>query len=216
MSKYCNHKLILITTIIFYMPKVIPEYRDEARKKIIASGYEVMSLKGYCNTTLDDIANHVGVSKTTLYLYFSNKEDLIIEIIRSVHTEVHETAEELFSTKPMLEAYEHLLELFIGRDLERIGFTYDVLALSSRNPVIRKIHQEHTQHIMEHATRGIICLQQRGFARTDVDPRTIAMLLISLISGLTSLILKGVDKEEVKGQFHEMGGIILGITSEEQ
>ena len=192
------------------MPKVIPEYREEARKKIIAAGLEVMSRKGYCATTLDDIAAHVGVSKTTLYLYFSNKEDLVVEIVRSVHTEIHERAMKMFSTEQMLDAYVHLLDLIIGKNMERIGFTHDVLALSARNPKIRAIHEEHMNKVIEKATLGIECLQKRGVARTDADPRTMALALISLMSGLTTLVFKGIEPDEISRRFREMGGIILG------
>ena len=62
------------------MPKVVPEYKEEARKKIITAGHEVMSRKGYQATTMDDIARGVGVSKATLYLYFDSKDDTVIEI----------------------------------------------------------------------------------------------------------------------------------------
>lgn len=198
------------------MPKVIPGYRDDARKKIIASGLEVMSKKGYCATTLDDIAAHVGVSKTTLYLYFTNKEDLVLEIIRSVHHDIHTTALHLFQTEPMLTAYEHLFETVIGFDLERLGFTHDVLALSARNSEIRKIYQEHMSAVIENATLGIVCLQKRGIARTDMDPRTMALSLISLMNGFSMMVLKGMAKEEVRLRFHEIGLVILGIdeTSE--
>ena len=195
------------------MPKVIPEYREEARKKIIAAGLVVMSHKGYCTTTLDDIAAHVGVSKTTLYLYFSNKEDLVIEIVRSVHADILGRAMILFSTEPMLDAYVHLLEMFIGRNMEQIGFTHDVLALSARNPKIRAIHEEHMNLIIDAATHGIECLQQRGATRTDTDPRTMALALLSLMSGLTTLVLKGFEPDEISRRFREMGSIILGTPS---
>ena len=194
------------------MPKVIPGYREEAKKKIIAAGLEVMSQKGYCTTTLDDIANHIGVSKTTLYLYFSNKEDLVVEIIRSVHAEICKETMECFRTGPMLDAYVHLLDLIIGKDLNRIGFTHDVLALSARNPVIRKIHQDHMNAVIEKSTAGIACLQKRGTVRTDADPRTMALALISLISGFSTLVLKGSEPEVIRKQFHEIGKIILGIS----
>lgn len=197
-----------------HMPKVIPEYREEARKKIISAGLEVMTQKGYCNTTLEDIASHIGVSKTTLYLYFSNKEDLIVEIIRSVHQEINDSSLEFFKTRPMLDAYMHLLELFINRDLIRIGFTFDVLALATKNPEIRRIHQEHTKAVIEKATHGIECLQKRGAARTDADPRTIALALISLISGMNSLFIKGIDVEEIKSCFYETGKIIIGLPEQ--
>lgn len=192
------------------MPKVIPEYREEAKKKIIAAGYEVMSQKGYNNTTLEDIASHIGVSKTTLYLYFTNKEDLIVEIIRNVHQEINNSTMEYFKTAPMLDAYVKLLDLFIFRDLNKIGFTYDILALATRNPEVRKIHQEHTAAVIERATYGIDCLQKRGAARTDVDPRTIALTLVSLVGGMNSMIIKGIDPDELRKSFYVMGKMIIG------
>lgn len=192
------------------MPKVIPEYREEAKKKIIAAGYEVMSQKGYNNTTLEDIASHIGVSKTTLYLYFTNKEDLIVEIIRNVHQEINNSTMEYFKTAPMLDAYVKLLDLFIFRDLNKIGFTYDILALATRNPEVRKIHQEHTAAVIERATYGIDCLQKRGAARTDVDPRTIALTLVSLVGGMNSMIIKGIDPDELRKSFYVIGKMIIG------
>lgn len=194
------------------MPKVIPEYREEAKKKIISAGFEMMSQKGYCATTLDDIAGHVGVSKTTLYLYFPNKEDLVVEIVRSVHAEIEKQAIEFFKTEPVLDAYLHVLDIIMGRDLNRIGFTHDILALSARNPTIRMIHQEHMNKIIEKATLGITCLQKRGEARSNADPRTMALALVSLMSGLSSLALKGIEIEEIRQRFYETGKIILGLS----
>lgn len=194
------------------MPKVVPEYREEAKKKIIAAGLEVMSEKGYGSTTLEDIANHIGVSKTALYLYFSSKEDLVIAIIRSVHQDIHDLSIELFATRPMLDAYAHLLDFYLGRTKGQIGFTHDILALSARNEKIREIHEEHLHHVIEKATGGIRCLQERGEVRQDADPRTMALALISLMSGLSSLVLKGVGPEEIRRRFYEMGMIILGIS----
>ncbi|HWQ66288.1 MAG TPA: TetR/AcrR family transcriptional regulator [Methanospirillum sp.] len=193
------------------MPKVIPEYRDEARKKIILIGLEVMSQKGYHNTTLDDIASQVGVSKTTLYLYFKNKEDLIVEIIRSVHEDTHSQAIHLFQSESILDAYVHLLDLFLGRDMIHVGFIHDILALSTRNSQIRQIHQEHLNAVIENATFGITCLQQKGKVRTDVEARTMALSLISLISGMNNLHLKGIEREEIKMRFYDIGKIILGL-----
>ena len=91
-----------------------------------------------------------------------------------------------------------------------MGFTYDVLALATRNDEVRKIHQEHIAEVIERVTYGIECLQQKGAARTDAEPRTIALTLISLISGMNSLVIKGVDPDEIRKKFYEMGKIIIG------
>ncbi|MBC7501400.1 MAG: helix-turn-helix transcriptional regulator, partial [Herminiimonas sp.] len=51
--------------------------RKEARpQELLAAALDLFVERGYAATRLDDIAKHAGVSKGTLYLYFTNKEDL--------------------------------------------------------------------------------------------------------------------------------------------
>jgi AcrR family transcriptional regulator len=49
------------------MSKMVPEYRKEAKKRIVEAGLEVMYEKGYCRTTMEDIAQNLNVSKPALY-----------------------------------------------------------------------------------------------------------------------------------------------------
>ncbi|MHB8895675.1 MAG: TetR family transcriptional regulator [Candidatus Geothermincolia bacterium] len=45
---------------------------------ILDAAYGVFSTKGYHNATVDDIAQHAGVSKGTCYQYFSGKEEIFL------------------------------------------------------------------------------------------------------------------------------------------
>jgi AcrR family transcriptional regulator len=197
------------------MPKVLPEYHEQARKKIIAAGLEVMSKKGYHSTTLDDIAGYVGVSKTTLYLYFKNKDDLVVEIVKDVHQKIQDAAIDLFHTESTLDAYTGLLDLFLEWDLNRIGLNFDILALVTRSEVLRINYGDHMNAVIERATFGIICLQKKGKARQDVDAKTLAISMIFLMNGVTNLILKGMSREEIRARYHEMGKVILGFDDSE-
>lgn len=53
---------------------------DEERRvqQIRGAAFRVFSVKGYHNTTMDDIAAEAGISKGTCYQYFSGKEDVFI------------------------------------------------------------------------------------------------------------------------------------------
>ena len=54
----------------------------EARKRdIIDVAAKLFSQKDYHEVTVDEIAERVGLSKGTLYLYFENKENLFLSII---------------------------------------------------------------------------------------------------------------------------------------
>lgn len=57
--------------------------RKEARpQELVAAALHLFVEKGYAATRLDDVAAAAGVSKGTVYLYFSNKEDLFKAVIR--------------------------------------------------------------------------------------------------------------------------------------
>jgi AcrR family transcriptional regulator len=57
---------------------------DERRKDIIRKASNFFDKKGYYKTSMDDIAEAVGLGKSTLYYYFSSKE----EILYLIHEEV--------------------------------------------------------------------------------------------------------------------------------
>ena|SRR6056297_1382795 len=50
------------------------------REKIIQAAAKLIIEKGVANTSLADIADEVGISKGTLYYYYSSKGDLIFDI----------------------------------------------------------------------------------------------------------------------------------------
>jgi AcrR family transcriptional regulator len=52
------------------------------RESIIAVATRLMSQKGYKGTSLQQIADLVGIHKSTLFHYFKNKEDLLLSILR--------------------------------------------------------------------------------------------------------------------------------------
>ncbi|GET27288.1 TetR/AcrR family transcriptional regulator [Prolixibacter sp. NT017] len=56
--------------------------RDAVRENILTIAQEIFSKYGYKKTTLDDIANAVRKGKSSLYYYFSSKEDLFQEVVQ--------------------------------------------------------------------------------------------------------------------------------------
>ena len=55
--------------------------KDANRDAILEIAQEIFSKFGYKKTTLDDIANAVRKGKSSLYYYFSSKEDLFQAVI---------------------------------------------------------------------------------------------------------------------------------------
>lgn len=60
----------------------IAEKRKRRRDEILQAALRAFGEKGYHRTTLEDIAEHLGVRKTALYHYFPDKEALLYECHR--------------------------------------------------------------------------------------------------------------------------------------
>jgi TetR/AcrR family transcriptional regulator, mexJK operon transcriptional repressor len=61
---------------------------DRKRKALLIAATELFLDKGYDNTSMDEVAAKAAVSKPTVYKYFSDKERLFAEIVRSTTGEI--------------------------------------------------------------------------------------------------------------------------------
>ncbi len=55
---------------------------EDRPREICAAALAVFAEKGFAAAKLDDIAKRAGVSKGTLYLYFTDKEQLFRAVVR--------------------------------------------------------------------------------------------------------------------------------------
>ena len=194
------------------MPKVVPEYKEEAKKKILAAGREVMSRKGYRATTMDDIAEYVGVSKAALYQYFSSKDELVIEIVKAFPEQIRERTMAMYPGATPLDAWRAVLDFYLENNAEQNALFYELLSLIPRNPDIAKSFSGNMQFVLQKATTGVAEHQRQGLFR-ESDPRTVALAILSIFHGLRTLSLMGVEKEELRERGMEIGRILLGNTA---
>lgn len=83
---------------------------EEKKKQILKSTLQLLNLKGSGkNVTMEEIAKHANVAKTTLFKYFGNKDNLIREVYISFIEEISETAKEILAKNMPFE--ETLVEL---------------------------------------------------------------------------------------------------------
>lgn len=55
---------------------------EERRKEILEAALRLFARRGFTDTTVEDVANAVGVAKGTIYVYFDTKEHLLIALKR--------------------------------------------------------------------------------------------------------------------------------------
>jgi AcrR family transcriptional regulator len=64
------------------------------REAVILAAARAFRARGYHRTTIDDLAAGLGVTKPTLYLYVSNKEEMLFECFRAGLAQIQGTLEE--------------------------------------------------------------------------------------------------------------------------
>ncbi|MFO7659680.1 MAG: TetR/AcrR family transcriptional regulator, partial [Candidatus Cloacimonadaceae bacterium] len=56
----------------------------DKRKEILSSAIDVFARKGYSKANIKEIADKAGVATGTVYLYFQNKDDLLLQSMKSM------------------------------------------------------------------------------------------------------------------------------------
>ena len=88
--------------------------------KIISTAVNLFNNKGVSNTTMEEIAETVDISKGTLYNYFSSKEEIISSYIKNSFKENYSNRinkiNELENTQKKIEFIYKLLLTGIGKD----------------------------------------------------------------------------------------------------
>ncbi len=70
-------------TVTLTPPPVRHERRKDARpRELLAAALALFVEKGYAATRVEEVAHRAGVSKGTLFLYFSSKEELFKAVVR--------------------------------------------------------------------------------------------------------------------------------------
>lgn len=162
------------------------ERQDGRRAAILDAAAELFGSKGYEATTMQDLADRVGVLKGSLYYYIRSKEELLFELI----LETHET----FTAN--LNAVQRLS---VGT-LERIwAFVYgnvtgNIVSLM-RSAVFfrefRSLGDEHQRRIVElrdahdRVLRELLSVgREEGVVRSGMDPKLTATAIHTMCNSV--------------------------------
>jgi AcrR family transcriptional regulator len=67
--------------------------RREKREAVLHAAVRAFNEKGFGATSLDDVANALGVTKPTIYHYFASKDEILFECVRRGLDSIREAAE---------------------------------------------------------------------------------------------------------------------------
>ena len=104
----------------------VKSLKEARRDQILKAAEKVFSDKGFQNSTISDVAKETGVSDTTIYEYFSSKEELLFCIPR----------EGIELSKQMLDSH---LNYISGTTHKLRGMIYHLCKFYQDNPYFASI-----------------------------------------------------------------------------
>ena len=151
--------------------KGIRAAQKEARpKEIVEAALAIFARDGFAGTRLEDVAERVGISKGTIYLYFENKEELFKACVRET------LGAHLQQTMAMAATFE--------------GSTSDLL---------REVFRRVSTTLSQQAYRTILLLLiSEGQRFPDLVSFYYAEMMAPGLKGLRAVIQRGVERGEFK------------------
>ncbi|HLT26739.1 MAG TPA: TetR/AcrR family transcriptional regulator [Zeimonas sp.] len=147
--------------------KSADEQYELKRQAVIAEAIRAFGHKGYQNTSLDDIASRLNVTKPALYYYFKSKKELLYEC-HNLAMDIGDRAIEYVESQPGsgLEKLQRLVEYYIDnltRELSAPAILHEIDAMRPEHR--RRILQRRRK--FDRLMRGLV---EEGIADGTIEP----------------------------------------------
>jgi AcrR family transcriptional regulator len=187
------------------MPKVFAEYKEKAKERIIIEATKEFSKKGYKATTMDSIAENLGVSKAALYQYYKSKADLFQQAIeygihqRKIQLNNFLNSKEFssLSSKEFFDGY--FFKLSGSRDIRIV-----TMAEVVENKELRAMIDNYFDQYLNWFVIIIDEMKKKGMISTSIDSRKFSVKFAAIAGGIKGLMLVGVPKDELEMVWHEL------------
>ena len=144
---------------------------EKRKRDILENALDVFMDEGFANTTLQKIADHCGITRTTLYIYFKNKKEIFNYSTRLLLAKF-DTDMKVIRSDGSLGSVEKITRIFLK-----------IFDLLEENRRLLMVINDYLQHI----TKNPVAPEKR------ISQRVIKMRHI-----LASLVIEGVKSGELK------------------
>ena len=151
---------------------------------VLAAAVRLFNEHGYDATSMFDVAESLGISKSALYHHVSSKEQLLEMAVDRALDGLFEAAEEVRATDA---AATVRLERLIRRSVlvlaDRLAFVTLLLRVRGNTEV--ELHAVARRREFDRLVTDLVKqAQAEGGVRSDVDPATAARLLFGMVNSL--------------------------------
>lgn len=159
----------------------------EKRERILKAAVKVFAKNGFYATRVSEIAKAAGVADGTIYLYFKNKDDVLVTIFEEGIQELLAILREVAgSDEPFERRVSRIIELQLGL-LEEQRDLAEVITVNLRqsSTLLKQyaapLFMEYIDVIAGLVREG----QKQGAFRKDLNPRVVARSLFGALDAIS-------------------------------
>lgn len=185
------------------------------KERILAEAEQLFWKYGVRSITMEDIAKRLGISKKTIYQHFSDKEEILCQVILDktsqnqfkmdcVSIEADNPIEELLQVLEMLQKQADQISPNLFIDLQRhYPQTFALFQQFKEEYIMRSI--------LENIQKGV----SQGLYRDDINPAILARLRVEQIELAFNNTIFPADKYSMLDVQHElMHHFVRGMLTE--
>jgi len=168
------------------------------RERIVQAAAELVAEKGVAGVSLDDVRARTGASRSQLYHYFEDRDDLIRAVVEATTDAVLGRQDELFDHLDSWAGIDRWFEFMVQHQIEqqaRGGCPIGSLAgqLAESDPKARAAIAAGFDRWEAHVREGLTRMKAHGKLRKDADPAALATATMASIQG--GLLLTQVRRD---------------------
>lgn len=158
----------------------------DKRERILRAAVKVFAKKGFYRARVSEIAKAAGVADGTIYLYFRNKDDVLVSLFEDRCRQlIDRLRAELDEQKSFEARVERIVAMQLGllegqRDLAEVV----TVNLRQSTRLLKQFAAPLFGQYLETIAQVIADGQRDGHCRQDVSPRTMARALWGALDGI--------------------------------
>lgn len=166
--------------------------RAKTRADLLQLGIDRFLLRGYAQTTIEDVVRDSGYTRGAFYFHFSSKEEFFIEVLRARRDRRGPWWEAVEAAQPVgLEQALLAAQAEFGRTDPRGGrwsMLIGEFADANREDaaLIEPLRELHAEWATELGWLMRYC-QEHGWCRTDVGPEALAEDILAITTGFGAM-----------------------------
>lgn len=182
------------------------------RQKALDAAVETIWKNGYNAASLHDLTEAMGLSKSSFYNSFGNKQRVLLDAIDAYTDSQARAMARLFAAKGFRGGLETLFETIIGNNNDGRGCLLvncasEVALHDARAAAhVREGFSEMAAVFAAEARRAIAA----GELAAAADPETLATTAIAFIAGLRVLAKTGMDRSAMRATVRQTLDSLLG------